>query len=81
MVFQMYMEDTGKLQYDSETVLQVPPNTVMAYSVIEMTIDSDGYFGQWHLLYVAGEGYSFFWLLLLLLNVLIHIEFIFYLNV
>ncbi|XP_067267274.1 gasdermin-E [Chanodichthys erythropterus] len=44
---EMYMEDTGKLQYDSETVLQIPPNTVMAYSVIEMTIDSDGYFDLW----------------------------------
>ncbi|XP_051728505.1 uncharacterized protein gsdmea isoform X2 [Ctenopharyngodon idella] len=43
----MYMEDTGKLQCDSETVLDIPPNTVMAYSVIEMNIDNDGYFDLW----------------------------------
>lgn len=65
MVFQMCMEENGKMQFNSETAVGIPPNTVIAYSVIEMTINSDGYFGQWRLLHVAGEGYNSFWLLLL----------------
>jgi len=52
----MCMESSAKLQYGSETTLDIPPDTVIAYSVTEMTIESDGYFGQWNLLYVAGEG-------------------------
>ncbi|XP_067281003.1 gasdermin-E [Pseudorasbora parva] len=41
---EMFMEKDGKLRFDSETALDIPPNTVMAYDVIEMTIESDGYF-------------------------------------
>lgn len=42
--FEMLMENSGKLQYDSMTALDIPPDTVIAYSVTEMTIGSDGYF-------------------------------------
>ncbi|KAK7139195.1 hypothetical protein R3I93_016355 [Phoxinus phoxinus] len=41
---QMFMENSANIQYDSETALDIPPDTVIAYSVIEMTIESDGYF-------------------------------------
>ncbi|CAM4636273.1 unnamed protein product [Leuciscus chuanchicus] len=42
--FEMFMANSGKIQCDSETALDIPPDTVIAYSVIEMTIESDGYF-------------------------------------
>ncbi|XP_073678483.1 gasdermin-E [Garra rufa] len=41
---EMCMKDSGKLQYGSKTALHILPHTVMAYSVIEMNIESDGYF-------------------------------------
>ncbi|XP_051992287.1 gasdermin-E-like [Xyrauchen texanus] len=41
---EIFMKETGKLQYDSEIAIEIPPDTVMAYSVIEMNISSDGYF-------------------------------------
>ncbi|XP_050992343.1 gasdermin-E [Labeo rohita] len=40
---EIYMKGSGKLQYDSKTALRIPPRTVMAYSVIKMTVESDGY--------------------------------------
>ncbi|XP_016341460.1 non-syndromic hearing impairment protein 5-like [Sinocyclocheilus anshuiensis] len=39
-----YIKESGELQCGSKTALHIPPDTVMAYSVIEMTIESDGYF-------------------------------------
>ncbi|XP_059412087.1 gasdermin-E-like [Carassius carassius] len=39
-----YMKDSGKFQYGCKTKFHIPPDTVMAYSVIEMTIRSDGIF-------------------------------------
>lgn len=42
--FQMYMKDSVKYQCGSKTAFHIPPDTVMAYSVIEITIESDGYF-------------------------------------
>ncbi|KAF4100565.1 gasdermin-E [Onychostoma macrolepis] len=41
---QTYMKDSGKYQHASKTAFSIPPDTVMAYSVVEMTIESDGYF-------------------------------------
>lgn len=38
------MKDSGEFQYGSKTAFRIPPDTVMAYSVIEMTVESDGYF-------------------------------------
>lgn len=50
MVFQIALiKESGELRYDSDVALNIPPGTVMAYSVIEMSISSDGHFGQWHL--------------------------------
>lgn len=59
-MLQIYMKGSGKLQYDSKTALRIPPRTVMAYSVIKMTVESDGYIGQWHLLNMAEQHYSSF---------------------
>ncbi|XP_057210741.1 gasdermin-E-like [Triplophysa rosa] len=38
------MKESGELRYDSDVALNIPPGTVMAYSVIEMSISNDGYF-------------------------------------
>ncbi|KTG14715.1 hypothetical protein cypCar_00035581 [Cyprinus carpio] len=41
---EMYMKGSGKFQYASKMAFHIPPDTVLAYSVIEMTIESDGDF-------------------------------------
>ncbi|XP_026098953.1 gasdermin-E-like isoform X2 [Carassius auratus] len=41
---QVYAKDRFEIQSGSKTSLHIPPETVMAYSVIEMRIESDGYF-------------------------------------
>ncbi|XP_059366376.1 gasdermin-E-like [Carassius carassius] len=41
---QVYAKDGFEIQLGSKTALHIPPETVMAYSVIEMNIESDGYF-------------------------------------
>ncbi len=64
----MYTKDSGKYQYGAKTVFHIPPNTVMAYSVVEMTIECDGYFGQWHLLNMTEQHYCTFWLFITFIN-------------
>ncbi|XP_051526395.1 gasdermin-E-like [Myxocyprinus asiaticus] len=39
---EMSMKGSGKL--NSKIAIEIPPDTVMAYSVIEMSLNSDGYF-------------------------------------
>ncbi|XP_055074882.2 gasdermin-E isoform X2 [Misgurnus anguillicaudatus] len=41
---EMFIKESGELQYDSDLYLRIPPGTIMAYSVMEMSIDSNGYF-------------------------------------
>lgn len=50
MVFQMMsMKAKGEVKRNSDQKMTIPAGTVVAYSVIKMTISSDGYIGQWHL--------------------------------
>ncbi|KAA0710251.1 Gasdermin-E [Triplophysa tibetana] len=37
------IKESGELRYDSDVALNIPPGTVMAYSVIEMSISDDGH--------------------------------------
>lgn len=46
VVFQMSIEGSGKQDHGSETKLDIPPDTVLAYSVMEISIDTEGCFGQ-----------------------------------
>ncbi|XP_065145335.1 gasdermin-E isoform X1 [Paramisgurnus dabryanus] len=41
---EMFIKDSGQIRIDSDLVLTIPPGTIMAYSVMEMSIDSNGNF-------------------------------------
>ena len=40
------MKENGNVQVDSDVALEIPPQTVIAYSLIELEVKKSGHYGE-----------------------------------
>lgn len=51
----MSVQENRNIQKDSNVVLEIPPETVLAYSIIELSIKTDGQYSK-SVLLLMGDG-------------------------
>ena len=45
-VSQVCVKENGNVQVDSDVALEIPPHTVIAYSLIELEVKKSGHYGE-----------------------------------